>query len=148
MSLVTTINTAIKAAMLAKEATRLQALRAIKSALLLEQTKGSEVEITEADEIKLLQKLVKQRKDSAVLYASQGREDLAQPELDEAQIIASFLPEQLSEQEVEQVVKEIVAQTAASSMADMGKVMGIASQKLAGKTDGKTIAAIVKKVLS
>ncbi len=148
MSLVTTINTAIKAAMLAKEATRLQALRAIKSALLLEQTKGSEVEITEADEIKLLQKLVKQRKDSAALYASQGREDLAQPELDEAQIIASFLPEQLSEQEVEQVVKEIVAQTAASSMADMGKVMGIASQKLAGKTDGKTIAAIVKKVLS
>ncbi len=148
MSLVTTINTAIKAAMLAKEATRLQALRAIKSALLLEQTKGSEVEITEADEIKLLQKLVKQRKDSAVLYASQGREDLAQPELDEAQIIASFLPEQLSEQEVEQVVKEIVVQTAASSMADMGKVMGMASQKLAGKADGKTIAAIVKKVLS
>lgn len=140
--------TELKDAMRAKDAVKLEALRAIKSGLLLAQTEtGSKEAISEEDEIKLLQKLVKQRKDSAAIYTEQNREDLAQPELDQAAVIEQFLPEQLSEAEVEAKVEEIIAKTGAEGMKDMGKVMGLASQELAGKADGKTISTIVKKKL-
>ena len=103
---------------------------------------------SETEEIKILQKLVKQRKDSAAIYKEQGREDLAQPELDQAEVIAQFLPAQMSASEIEKVVEDIIAKTGANSMADMGKVMGMASNQLAGKADGKTISNIVKAKLS
>lgn len=139
----------LKDAMRAKDAVKLEALRAIKSGLLLAQTEtGSKEAISEEEEIKLLQKLVKQRKDSAAIYKEQNREDLAKPELDQAAVIEQFLPEQLSEAEVEAKVDEIIAQTGAEGMKDMGKVMGLASQALAGKADGKTISTIVKRKLS
>lgn len=139
----------LKDAMRAKDAVKLEALRAIKSGLLLAQTEtGSKEAISEEEEIKLLQKLVKQRKDSAAIYKEQNREDLAKPELDQAAVIEQFLPEQLSEAEVEAKVDEIIAQTGAEGMKDMGKVMGLASQELAGKADGKTISMIVKRKLS
>lgn len=141
--------TQLKDAMRAKDAVKLEALRAIKSGLLLAQTEtGSKEAISEEEEIKLLQKLVKQRKDSAAIYKEQNREDLAKPELDQAAVIEQFLPEQLSEAEVEAKVDEIIAQTGAEGMKDMGKVMGLASQELAGKADGKTISMIVKRKLS
>jgi len=140
--------TELKAAMRAKDAVKLEALRAIKSGILLAQTEnGSKEEITEDAELKLLQKLVKQRKDSATIYKEQNREDLAQPELDQAAVIEQFLPAQLSEAEIEQKVKDIIAKTGASGMKDMGKVMGMASGELAGKADGKTISMIVKREL-
>jgi uncharacterized protein YqeY len=104
--------------------------------------------MSEADEIKIVQKLVKQRQDSAAIYKEQGREDLAQPELDEAAVLAQFLPAQLSEEEVKAVVAEIIAATGATGMQDMGKVMGQASAKLAGKADGKTISTVVKALLN
>ncbi|MEP6262442.1 MAG: GatB/YqeY domain-containing protein [Gillisia sp.] len=149
MSLQERIMTEMKDAMRAKDAVKLEALRAIKSGLLLAQTEtGSKEAISEEEEIKLLQKLVKQRKDSAAIYKEQNREDLAQPELDQAAVIEQFLPEQLSEEEVEAKVDEIIAQTGAEGMKDMGKVMGLASQELAGKADGKTISMIVKRKLS
>ncbi len=139
----------LKAAMKSKDNVRLESLRAIKSAILLAQTeKGAKAELNEAEELKLLQKLVKQRKDSAALYQEQGREDLAQPEQAQAKIITEFLPKQLSEAEIEQEVKNIISETGANSMKDMGRVMGIASKKLAGKADGKTISVIVKKNLT
>lgn len=139
----------MKDAMRAKDAVKLEALRAIKSGLLLAQTEtGSKEAISEEEEIKLLQKLVKQRKDSAAIYKEQNREDLAKPELDQAAVIEQFLPEQLSEAEVEAKVDEIIAQTGAEGMKDMGKVMGLASQELAGKADGKTISTIVRRKLS
>lgn len=139
----------LKDAMRAKDAVKLEALRAIKSGLLLAQTEtGSKEAISEEEEIKLLQKLVKQRKDSAAIYKEQNREDLAKPELDQAAVIEQFLPEQLSEAEVEAKVDEIIAQAGAEGMKDMGKVMGLASQELAGKADGKTISTIVKRKLS
>lgn len=138
----------MKEAMKAKDAEALASLRAIKSAILLAQTEtGGKSELSEADEHKLLQKLVKQRKDSAAIYQEQGREDLATPELAQAKIIESFLPEQMSEAEIETEVGKIIAQTGAEGMKDMGKVMGIASRQLAGKADGKTISTIVKKKL-
>ena len=141
--------TEIKAAMRAKDSNRLEALRAVKSALLLAQTSGSGQDgLTEDEELKLLQKLVKQRKESAAIYSEQGREDLAQPELDQAAVIESFLPAQMSEEEIEKEVDAIIAQTGASGMQDMGKVMGMASKELAGKADGKTISEIVKRKLS
>lgn len=141
--------TQLKDAMRAKDAVKLEALRAIKSGLLLAQTEtGSKEAISEEEEIKLLQKLVKQRKDSAAIYKEQNREDLAKPELDQAAVIEQFLPEQLSEEEVEAKVDEIIAQTGAEGMKDMGKVMGLASQALAGKADGKTISMIVKRKLN
>ena len=141
--------TAMKEAMKAKDTNALTSLRAIKSAILLAQTEsGAKQELSEEDEIKLLQKLVKQRKDSAAIFAEQGRDDLAQPELDQAAVIEQFLPEQLSEEEVEKVVEDIIAKTGADGMKDMGKVMGMASQELAGKADGKTISTIVKNKLS
>lgn len=149
MSLQDQVMTELKAAMRAKDAVKLEALRAIKSGILLAQTEnGSKEEISEDAELKLLQKLVKQRKDSAAIYKEQNREDLAQPELDQAAVIEQFLPAQLSETEIEQKVKDIIAKTGASGMKDMGKVMGMASGELAGKADGKTISMIVKRELS
>lgn len=140
--------TEMKAAMRAKDTVKLEALRAIKSGILMAKTESSAKEgLVEEAELKLLQKLVKQRKDSAAIYKEQGREDLAQPELDQAAVIEQFLPEQLSEEEIEKKIVEIIAQTGAAGMKDMGKVMGLASEALAGKADGKTISMIVKKKL-
>lgn len=139
----------IKTAMKAKDTVTLESLRAVKSALLLAQTEsGASGELSQEEEIKLLQKLVKQRKDSANIYIEQGRQDLAQPELDQAAVIEKFLPAQLSEAEVEAIVKKIIADNNFSGMADMGKVMGMASKELAGQADGKTISTAVKKALS
>ncbi len=139
----------MKDAMKAKDQNALTSLRAVKSAILLAQTEsGAKAELTEDQELKLLQKLVKQRKDSAAIFAEQGRDDLAQPELDQAKVIEAFLPEQLSEAEIETVVVDIIAKTGAVGMKDMGKVMGMASAALAGKADGKTISTIVKSKLS
>ena len=138
----------MKTAMRAKDTLALESLRAIKSALLLAQTEtGPGTELTEEEEVKLVQKLVKQRKDSAAIYKEQGREDLAEPELAQALIIEKFLPEQLSEEEIEKVVVQTIATVGAAGMKDMGKVMGIVSQEMAGKADGKTISTIVKKNL-
>lgn len=148
MSLIETINTDIKKAMLAKEAMKLKALRAVKAALLLEQTKDGTGSISEDTEIKLLQKLVKQRKDSAEIYKTNGREETANEELQEAEIISSFLPKQLSPEELNKAVQDIITRLGASSMADMGKVMGIASSELQGKAEGKAIANIVRQLLS
>lgn len=149
MSLQAKVMDSLKEAMKAKDTVALESLRAIKSAILLAKTEaGATEELSEADEMKLLQKLVKQRKDSAVLYQEQGRDDLAQPELAQAAIIEKFLPKQLSEGEIEKVVKEMIETTEAQGMKDMGKVMGVVTSQLAGKADGKTIAAIVKKLLS
>jgi len=148
MSLQTQVMDAMKIAMKAKDTEALAALRAVKSELLLASTSASAGELTEADEIKILQKLVKQRKESAIIFSEQNREDLAKPELEQAAIIEQFLPEQMSEEEVAKVVDEIIAQTGASSMKDMGKVMGMTNSKLGGKADGKTISGIVKARLS
>ncbi|MEZ4858627.1 MAG: GatB/YqeY domain-containing protein [Flavobacteriaceae bacterium] len=149
MSLQTKIMEALKTAMKEKNTIALESLRAVKSALLLAQTEsGAKEELAETEEIKLLQKLVKQRKDSAAIFTQQGRKDLAEPELAQAAIIEQFLPKQLSEAEIAQVISEIIAKTGANSMADMGKVMGMASSQLAGKADGKTISTIVKAKLS
>ena len=149
MSLQAKVMTAMKEAMKAKDTNALTSLRAIKSAILLAQTEsGAKEELAEDQELKLLQKLVKQRKDSAAIFSEQGREDLAQPELDQAAVIEQFLPEQMSEAEIETVIADIIAKTGATGMKDMGKVMGMASGQLAGKADGKTISTIVKSKLS
>ena len=149
MSLQTKVMEAIKEAMKAKDTVALESLRAIKSAILLARTEaGASEELSEADELKLLQKLVKQRKDSAALYTQQGRNDLAEPELAQMAVIEKFLPAQLSEAEVEEALKGIIAQVGATSPKDMGKVMGAATKQLAGKADGKLISDIVKKLLS
>lgn len=139
----------MKAAMRAKDANKLEALRAVKSAILLAKTDTDGQEgLSEDQELKLLQKLVKQRKESAAIYKEQGREDLAEPEVQQAEVIEQFLPEQMSEEEIEKAVSDIIEETGASGMKDMGKVMGVASGKLAGKADGKTISLIVKKKLA
>ncbi len=138
----------MKTAMKEKDQVALQALRAIKSEILLAQTSGSGSDLSEADEIKILSKLVKQRKDSAEIFTEQNRNDLAEPELLQAEVIARFLPAQLDREEVEAAVDKIIEKVGASSMKDMGKVMGMANRELAGKTDGKTIAEIVKSKLS
>jgi uncharacterized protein YqeY len=149
MSLQLQINEEIKNAMRAKDTVALESLRAVKSAILLAQTEtGAKEELTADEEIKLLQRLVKQRKDSANIYKEQGREDLAAPELLQSAVIEKFLPAQLSEGEVEAVIAKIISDEGASGMAAMGKVMGLASAQLAGKADGKTISTIVKKLLS
>lgn len=149
MSLQNDIMEGIKTAMRAKDTVALESLRAVKSALLLAQTEtGAKEELSQEEEIKLLQRLVKQRKDSAAIYIQQGRQDLADPEIEQAAIIEKFLPAQLSEEEVEALVKKIIADNGFSGMADMGKVMGIASKELAGSADGKTISSAVKKALS
>ena len=148
MSLSTQIMDEIKFAMRAKDTVALEALRAIKSELLLAQTaSGSKDEITATEEIKLLQKLVKTRKDSAKIFTEQNRMDLAEPELAQVAVIEKFLPAQLSEAEVEAVVAKIIAETGASGIAAMGKVMGLASAQLGGTAEGKTISSIVKKLL-
>lgn len=149
MSLQKTIEGDIKNAMLEKRKEDLLALRAIKSAILIANTeKGHGQELTEDQEMKLLTKLVKQRNDSAELYEKEGRQDLADKERLEMEVIKKYLPEQMSETEIEAEVKSIIAETGASSMKDMGRVMGMASKKLAGKADGKTISGIVKSLLS
>jgi uncharacterized protein YqeY len=148
MSLSTQIMDEMKNAMRAKDTIALDALRAIKSELLLAQTSsGSKEEITEADEIKILQKLVKMRKDSASIFTAQNRPDLAEPELAQITIIEKFLPAQLSEAEVEAVIAKIISETGASGIASMGKVMGLATAQLGGTAEGKTISTIVKKLL-
>jgi uncharacterized protein YqeY len=148
MSLSANIMEEIKTAMRAKDTVALEALRAIKSELLLAQTaSGNKEEISEEEEIKLLQRLVKTRKDSANIFTQQNRMDLAEPELAQIAVIEKFLPAQLSEAEVEFVVAKIIAETGASGIASMGKVMGIASAQLGGTAEGKTISAIVKKLL-
>lgn len=137
----------MKAAMKAKDKTALRGIRAIKSAIMLLKTDGSGNEITEDTEIKLLQKLVKQRKESAGIFEEQGREDLAKVEREEIDIIEKYLPEQMSEEELKKVVSEIIDDNNAEGMKDMGKIMGIANQKLAGKADGKTLAGVVRTQL-
>ncbi len=148
MSLSTQIMDEIKNAMRAKDTIALEALRAIKSELLLAQTAtGSKEEISEEDEIKILQRLVKMRKDSASIFSTQNRPDLAEPELAQIAIIEKFLPAQLSEAEIEVIISKIIAETGVSGIAAMGKVMGLASAQIGGQAEGKTISTIVKKLL-
>tara|TARA_B100001564_G_scaffold89222_1_gene72515 strand:+ start:167 stop:619 length:453 start_codon:yes stop_codon:yes gene_type:complete len=149
MAVLSNLSEEIKNAMREKDSLKLESLRAIKSALILAQTaSGADADLNEEASIKLLQRLVKQRKESALIYKEQGRNDLAEPEEAQAKIIASFLPEQLSEEEVIKVVSEVISQTGAEGIKDMGKVMGVTSKKLAGKAEGRLIADIVKKKLS
>lgn len=148
MSLQNQVMEQMKSAMKAKDTVALESLRAIKSALLLAQTSGSGIELSEADETNLIQKLVKQRKDSAAIFTEQGRDDLAAPELAQVAIIEQFLPEQLSEEEIEKVVVQTIDAIGAVGMKDMGRVMGMVSKELAGQADGKTISTIVKNKLS
>jgi uncharacterized protein YqeY len=149
MSLQVQIMDEIKNAMRAKDTIALEALRSIKSELLLAQTSsGAKEEITSDEEIKLLQRLVKTRKESARIFTEQNRPDLVEPELAQIAVIEKFLPAQLSEAEVEAVITKIIAETGASGIASMGKVMGLASAQLGGTAEGKTISTIVKKLLS
>ncbi|WP_026977048.1 GatB/YqeY domain-containing protein [Flavobacterium tegetincola] len=149
MSLSERIMDEIKTAMRAKDTVALESLRAVKSAILLAQTEtGSKEAISEEDEIKILQRLVKQRRDSAAIYIEQKRPDLAEPELAQAAVIEKFLPVQLNEMEIEEIVSRIIKEEDASGMGSMGKVMGLVAAELAGKADGKTISTIVKKLLS
>ena len=148
MELEKQINNDIKNAMLARDPEKLEALRAIKAALLLEKTKeGTTGEIPESVELKLLQKLVKQRRESADIYAAANREDLAKKERFEASIIEKYLPQQMDETELTEKIRQIIAETNATSIKDMGKVMGVASKTLAGKADNKMVSEIVKKLL-
>jgi uncharacterized protein len=146
MALEEKINADIKSAMLAKEAAKLEALRAVKSAILL--LKTSAEGLTDETETKALQKMVKQRKETADLYITQNRKDLADVELSQAAVIEAYLPQQMSEDEIKSEIAKIIATTGAASPADMGKVMGVASKQLAGKADGKLISTIVKELLS
>jgi len=149
MGILSNLTEEIKNAMRAKDSLKLEALRAIKSAVIIEQTaSGGGGDLSEEQEIKLVQKLVKQRKDSATIFRDQNRVDLAEPEEEQAEVISAFLPEQLSEDKVAAIIQEIILQTGAEGMKDMGKVMGMASKKMAGKADGKTISTIVKQKLS
>ena len=149
MGLLENISSSIVKAMKNKNNDELESLRAIKSALLLAKTqKNSGGEISEADEIKILQKLVKQRKESAEIYSSQDRLELAELELNQAKVIEKFLPKQLDHDEIEKIISEIIDQSGAQGMKDMGKVMGLASSQLSGKADGKTISNIVRSKLS
>ena len=149
MSLELKITTALKEAMKSKNKMALTALRAVKSAILLHKTqKSSDGGLSNEDEMKILQKLVKQRKDSAAIYTGQGRNDLADPELKEAELIQQFLPKALSEDEVKEVIKSIIDEIGAEGMKDMGRVMGLSTKKLMGKADGKMISTIVRGFLS
>ena len=148
MSLQEQLMDAMKTAMKAKDTVALESLRAIKSALLLQQSEAGSAPISEQDEIKLLQKLVKQRKDSATIYAEQGRQDLADPELAQVAVIETFLPEPLSEEALSQLIADCIAETAASGMKDMGKVVGLVNERAAGRAEGKLIAQLVKASLS
>ena len=146
MALEEKINTDIKTAMLAKDAARLEALRAVKSAILL--LKTSAEGYTDDTEIKALQKMVKQRKETAEIYVTQSRKDLADVELFQAGVIEAYLPKQMAEEEIKAEIAKIISAVGASSPADMGKVMGVASKQLAGKADGKIISIVVKEMLS
>jgi len=149
MSYTELINEDLKKAMLAREKEKLEAIRAVKSAFLLARTdKGATAVLEEAEEVKIIQKLVKQRKDSAAIYAEQHRPELAEKELFEAGIIEKYLPAQMSEQEIASAVKQIIAASGASGIKDMGKVMGLATKELAGKADGKMISVVVKQLLA
>ncbi|MBC7948426.1 MAG: GatB/YqeY domain-containing protein [Chitinophagaceae bacterium] len=149
MSLEQKIMTELKAAMLAKNEAGLRSLRAVKAAILLAKTsEGAGGELKEEDEIKLLQKLVKQRKDSLEIFQQQNRTDLAKKEEEEIEVIEKFLPKQMSADELKVIIAKIIADTGANSPADMGKVMGAATKQLAGKADGKSISAIVKELLA
>jgi len=147
MSLSSSINTEIKNAMLAKDSVALAALRAIKSAFLLAQTDGSGKELTEEDEMAILDKMVKQRKDSIAVYEQQNRADLAEEEKAQLAVILKYLPAQMSDEELESLISNLIAELGASGMKDMGKVMGALQPKIAGKADGKTASSIVKKLL-
>ena len=149
MGVLSNLTEEMKSAMRAKDSLKLESLRAIKTAVLLTQTAGSgRGELSDDDAIKLLQRLVKQRKESAAIFNQQNRADLAESEEAQAEVIMTFLPKQLSEEAIKIVIDEIISKTAAVSMKDMGKVMGMASKQLAGKADGKTISNIVKSKLS
>lgn len=149
MSLEIKIQAELKTAMLAKDEKTVRSLRAIKAAIILAKTsEGAGGEIKEEDEIKLLQKLVKQRKDSLEIFTQQNRTDLAQKEQEEIEVIEKFLPKQLGAEELKTIIANIIAETGASSPADMGKVMGVATKQLAGKADGKAISALVKELLA
>jgi uncharacterized protein YqeY len=149
MSLEQKIMTELKAAMLAKDEAALRSLRAVKAAILLAKTsEGRSGELKEEDEVKLLQKLVKSRKDSLEIFQQQKRDDLAKKEQEEIAVIEKFLPQQLTPEEIKAELQKIIASTGASSPADMGKVMGVATKQLAGKADGKTISALVKELLN
>jgi len=149
MSLEEKVMTDLKTAMLAKDEKSLRSLRAIKAAIInLKTSEGFSGVIKDDDETKLLQKLVKQRKESLEIYEKQNRNDLAEKEKEEIGVIGKFLPKQMSEEELKEVIASIIKETGATSQADMGKVMGIANKQLGGKADGKTIAAIVKEILA
>ena len=148
MSLQKQVMDKMKEAMKAKDTIALQALRAVKSAFLLAKTEtGVQAELTEEQELKIIQKQVKQRKDSAAIFIKQNRQDLAEPELAELAILEQFMPEALSEEKIEEVVLATITKVGASGMKDMGKVMGIVSKELAGQADGKVISTLVKKNL-
>ncbi|MEK9739740.1 MAG: GatB/YqeY domain-containing protein [Flavobacteriaceae bacterium] len=149
MGILSNLNEELKKAMLAKDSLKLDALRAIKSAVLIAQTSGKNSgEISDEESIQLLQRLVKQRRDSALLFREQNRADLADPEEDQAEIIASFLPPQLSDDELKNQIQIIITNSGVSGMKDMGKVIGMASKQLAGKAEGKRIADMVKQLLN
>jgi len=148
MGFIDIINNDLKEAMKAKNETGLRGIRAIKAAILLANTDGSGLDLTEERGIQIVQKLVKQRRESLEIYEKQGRQDLAQIERDEIDIISKYLPAQLSDAELRTVITEIINQLGAKSPSDMGKVMGAATQKLAGKADGKAISALVKEILA
>lgn len=148
MSLISQIDQEIKQAMLGKQEARLRGLRAIKSALLLARTeKGASEEISQETEIKVLQKLIKQRKESADIYKAQNRDDLYKIEAEEMEVIEGFLPKQMERSEIETYLKDLINRVGATSVKDMGKVMGAANKELAGKADGKTISEVVKQLL-
>lgn len=149
MSLTEQINQDIKQAMLAKEKEKLEALRAVKAAILIEGTKGgSSAEVSDEAGLAIIQKLVKQRKDASAIFKQQGREDLAKDEDFQIEVLSVYLPEQMSEDEVRKIVQETIAQVAASGPQDMGKVMGPVMGKLKGKADGNLISSLVKEVLN
>lgn len=149
MTLLNNLADELKSAMRAKDSLKLEALRAIKSAVILAKTASAgDIVLSKDEEIKLLQKLVKQRKDSAAIYREQNRDDLAEPEEAQANVIAKFLPEQMSADDIEKMVNEIIIKIEADGIKDMGKVMRIASKKMSGKADGKTISNIVKQRLN
>lgn len=148
MSLEANIMTHMKEAMKAKDSVALEALRAIKAAIIISKTEaGASEGLTEDQEVKMLQRLVKMRKDSATIFTEQNRMDLAEPELAQIAVIEQFLPTQLSEDEVEAIIAKIISETGASGIASMGKVMGLASAQIGGQAEGKTISGIVKKLL-
>lgn len=148
MNLEAKINNDLKEAMKAKDEKGLRGIRAIKSAILLHKTSGAGVEVTDADEIKILQKLVKQRKESLAIFEQNNRAELAQTEREEIDVIERYLPKQLGEAEIEVVVKQIIAETGATSMKEMGKVIATANKQLAGQAEGAVISGVVKRLLS